>query len=138
MHAQTIAHDTAAPRPASPLLRGALKLDAVVTGANGVAYLALAGPLHDLLGVDAGVLRGLGAFLVAFAALVALTAARPAPPRGAVVAIVEANLLWALASVVVAVLGTLDPTTVGTIWTLMQAATVAAFAAAQWIGLRRG
>lgn len=138
MPAHAIAHDTAAARPASPLLRGALKLDAAVTGANGLAYLALAGPLHDLLGVDAGILRGLGAFLVAFAALVLWTATRPAPPRAAVIAIVELNLLWALASVVVAALGTLDPTTVGVVWTLMQATTVAAFAAAQWIGLRQG
>lgn len=137
MHAQTIANAPAADRPASPLLRGALKLDAAVTGANGIAYLALAGPLHDLLGVDAGVLRGLGAFLVAFAALVLLAGTRPAPHRAAVVAIVEANLLWATASVAVALLGTFDPTAVGTVWTLMQAATVAAFAAAQWMGLKR-
>ena len=33
-----------------PLLRTALKLDAVVTGANGAAYLGAAAPLSDLLG----------------------------------------------------------------------------------------
>ena len=32
-------------------LRLILKLDAVVTGVNGIAYLALANPLADLLGV---------------------------------------------------------------------------------------
>lgn len=35
------------------LLRDVMRLDAVVTGANGVAYLALAGPLSDLLGLSA-------------------------------------------------------------------------------------
>ena len=52
-----------APRPAR-LLRLALLLDAAVTGANGVAYLAAAGPLGDLLGLPAGLLRGFGAVLL--------------------------------------------------------------------------
>ena len=70
---------TALPREAQ--LRLALKLDAVVTGANGAAYLALAGPLEDLLGVDAALLRGVGAFLLVFAAFVAYVATRPEVPR---------------------------------------------------------
>src|SRR5690625_1760606 len=44
-------------------LRFALTLDAVVTGANGAAYLVAAGALDDLLGVPTGLLRGIGAFL---------------------------------------------------------------------------
>ena len=59
---------TARPRP---LLRTALKLDAVVTGANGAAYLAAAAPLSDLLGLSETLLRATGAFLLAFAAVVA-------------------------------------------------------------------
>ena len=39
-------------------LRTALKLDAVVTGANGAAYLVAAGPLEDLLGLSPALLRG--------------------------------------------------------------------------------
>ena len=64
---QTItARKTIAPRRS--LLRTALTLDAGVTAANGAAYLALAGPLHDLLGLSEAVLRGAGVFLLVYAA----------------------------------------------------------------------
>ena len=58
-------------------LRTALKLDAVVTGANGAAYLVAAGPLEDLLGLSPALLRGIGAFLLLFSAAVWTVAARP-------------------------------------------------------------
>ena len=54
--------------PQRSLLRTALTLDAGVTAANGAAYLVLAGPLHDLLGLSEAVLRGAGAFLLVYAA----------------------------------------------------------------------
>lgn len=65
-------------RPQSAVRRF-LALDAVVTGANGIAYLAASGPLGELLGVDAGLLLELGLFLTAFAAGVAWLASRPQP-----------------------------------------------------------
>ena len=120
---------TALPREAQ--LRLALKLDAVVTGANGAAYVALAGPLEELLGVDAALLRGVGAFLLAFAAFVAYVASRPEVPRAGVTAVIEANVLWVIASVAFAVVGVSSPETAGTVWTLMQAAVVAGFAGLQ-------
>lgn len=119
------------------LLRGALKLDAVVTGANGVAYLAAAGALDGLLGVPAGFLRAIGAFLVVFAAAVWLTGARRSISRTAATAVVAANALWVADSVLFAALGWHSPDTAGTVWTLMQAATVAGFAALQYAGLRK-
>ena len=62
----------------------ALKLDAVVTAANGAAYLVAAGPLGELLGLDPALLRVVGGGLLAFAAVVWLVASaqrmsRPAP-----------------------------------------------------------
>ncbi|HET9380679.1 MAG TPA: hypothetical protein VFP69_07590, partial [Streptomyces sp.] len=74
------------------MLRRFLALDAVVTGANAVAYLAVSGPLGRFLGVRPGLLLVLGAFLAPYAAAVALTASRPEPPALAVRAVVEANL----------------------------------------------
>ena len=68
------------------LLRLVLKVDAVVTGANGIAYLTLAGPLADLFDVPAGFLRGLGAFLAVFSVAVWLVALRPRPWAAAVIA----------------------------------------------------
>jgi hypothetical protein len=128
---------TLTPTSARPLLRLALKLDAIVTGANGAAYLIAAGPLGDLLGLSPALLRGTGAFLLAFAAVVWLTATRPSIPRAAVYAIIAANAIWALDSVVAAVAGWGTPDTVGTVWIMLQAIVVAAFAELQLVGLRR-
>jgi hypothetical protein len=123
-------------RPAD-LLRTALLLDAAVSGANGVAYLLAAPLLADLLGVPAGVLRGLGAFLLLFAAAVAAVAARRPVPGAAARAVVGANAAWAAGSVAVVLTGRFDLTAVGTAWVLLQAAVVAGFAALQLAGLRR-
>jgi hypothetical protein len=125
---------TARPRP---LLRLALKLDAIVTGANGAAYLIAAGPLGDLLGLSPALLRGTGGFLLAFAAAVWLTATRPSIPRPAVYAIVAANAVWAADSIVAAIAGWGTPETVGTVWIVLQAIVVAGFAELQLTGLRR-
>ena len=120
------------------LLRVALDLDAAVTGANGLAYLVAAGPLADLFGLDAAFLRGIGAFLVAFAVLVAFTGTRERISRPAVHAVVAANLAWAAASAVMAIAGLGSPEAAGTVWIAMQAFVVAAFADLQMLGLRRG
>jgi hypothetical protein len=119
-------------------LRLILKLDAVVTGVNGIAYLALAGPLEDLLGVAPSLSRPIGAFLMLFAAAVWFVATRPAVPRLAVADIAAANALWATGSVVFAVIGASSLTTVGTVWIVMQALVVAAFAALQALAMRSG
>ncbi|PWW22058.1 hypothetical protein JD79_01204 [Geodermatophilus normandii] len=117
-------------------LRTVLRLDAVVTGANGAAYLAAAPLLTGLLGVPSGVLRGLGASLLAYAAGVALVAARPRTSAGATEVVVGANLLWSAASVAAVVSGRFDLTTAGAVWVLLQAAVVAGFAALQLTALR--
>ncbi|WP_395571322.1 hypothetical protein [Streptomyces sp. BK79] len=125
-------------RTAEPrlMLRRFLALDAVVTGTNAVAYLALSGPLGRFLGVDSGLLLGLGAFLAVYAGCVALLAARPEPPALAVRAVVEANLAWSAVSL--AALGLwLTPTTAGAVWTVLQALTVAGFALLQYAALRQ-
>ena len=127
----------AAGRDSSPFLRVALKLDAVVTGANGVAYLVAAGPLGDLFGLDAALLRGAGAFLVVYAAAVWIAGTRTVVSRRAVAVIVAANALWAIGSIVSAIAGSGTPTTAGTVWIVLQAVTVAAFAELQLTGLRR-
>ena len=111
------------------LLKPALILDAAVTGLNGVAYLAAAGPLEDLLGLPAAWLRTAGVVLVAFAALVALAGRHPR--RGAVRAIVAVNVLWAAGSIVFALAGWGSPETVGTVWIILQALVVAGFAELQ-------
>ena len=105
------------------LLRPALILDAAVTGVNGVAYLAAAGPLEDLLGVPEAWLRTAGAVLLAVAVVVGLASRRPT--AGAVRAIVAANVLWAAGSVVFALAGWGSPETAGSVWIVLQAIVVA-------------
>ena len=111
------------------MLRPALILDAAVTGVNGVAYLAAAGPLEDLLGLPASWLRAAGAVLLAFAAVVALASRNPT--AGAVRAIVAVNVLWVAGSLVFALAGWGSPETAGTVWIVLQAIVVAGFAELQ-------
>ena len=119
-------------------LRLILKLDAVVTGVNGIAYLALANPLEDLLGVAPELTRPVGAFLVLFAAAVWFVGTRPVVPRLAAADIAAANAIWAIGSVVLAAAGASSPTTAGTVWIVLQALVVGGFAALQALALRSG
>lgn len=114
-----------------------LALDAAVTGANGLAYVAASGPLGELLGVGSGLLFGLGVFLLLFAAAVAYLATRPTPPVTAVKAVIDANAGWTVLSVLALTLWLDDPTTAGTVWIPLQALTVGGFAALQFAALRR-
>jgi hypothetical protein len=118
------------------LLRLALKADALVTAANGAAYLAVAGPLGDLLGLSAGLLRGLGAALLVYAGLVWLVGSRPAISRAATEAVIAANAAWVIASGLAALLAWGSPSTAGTVWIVLQAVAVAGFAELQLMGLR--
>ncbi|MFI6010816.1 hypothetical protein ACIBAG_18690 [Streptomyces sp. NPDC051243] len=117
------------------VLRRFLALDAVVTGANGLAYLVVSGPLGRLLGVDSGLLLVLGAFLTAYAAGVGLLASRARPAALPVRAVIEANLAWAMLSLV-ALAVWLSPTAAGAVWTVLQALTVAGFAGLQYAALK--
>jgi hypothetical protein len=121
-------------------LRTALKLDAIVTGANGAAYLVAAGPLEDLLGLHPALLRSTGAFLLLFSAVVWAVASRREISPSASLAVIAINVLWAADSIVFLVTGLSDQTTVGAIWIVMQALVVAGFAALQTVtrGAARG
>ncbi|WP_084957947.1 hypothetical protein [Thermoactinospora rubra] len=116
-------------------LRLALTLDAVVTGVNGLAYLAAASVLSDLLGPGAGMLRGIGAFLLVYGLAVGLLATRP--NRAGVIGVIALNALWAVESVVAVVTGMVEFTTAGAAWAILQALVVAGFAGLQYTGLRR-
>ncbi|MEV5356648.1 hypothetical protein ACIPM2_21420 [Streptomyces sp. NPDC086081] len=116
-------------------LRRFLALDAAVTGANALAYLALSGPLGRFLGVDAALLLALGAFLAVYATGLGLLASRRRPPAPGVRTVVEANLAWAVLSLAALALW-LSPSTAGAVWTVLQALTVAGFAALQHLSLK--
>ena len=113
----------------------ALKLDAVVTGANGAAYLLGASALDGFLGVSEDLLIALGAFLLVFAGAVWTVAQRPQPAT--VAAIAAANAVWVVASLAFVAFDWATPSTEGAVWAVMQAATVAGFAMLQAYALRR-
>ncbi|KOV96479.1 membrane protein [Streptomyces sp. NRRL B-1140] len=117
------------------VLRRFLVLDAAVTGANALAYLAFSGPLGRFLGADATLLLAVGTFLAVYAAAVGLLAARRQPPALGVRAVVEANLAWAAVSLAALALW-LTPSTAGAVWTVLQALAVAGFAVLQHMALR--
>ena len=119
------------------LLRLALKLDALASGALGVLSLVAAPVLDDLFGTPRAVLLPVGLFLVAYAAAVWFVGARPSISRPAAWTVVGHNLLWVVASIVAVAAGWLPLTTVGTAFVLAQAAAVALFAVLQFLGLRR-
>jgi hypothetical protein len=121
---------------AGGLLRTALRLDAVVTGANGAGYLLGATLLDGPLGLSPGLLRGVGAFLLVYAAAVWVVASRRPISGAAVEAVIGANVVWAAGSIAVAV-GVDSLTGLGAGWLVLQAAVVAGFAAVQIVGLRR-
>lgn len=63
-------------------LRRFLALDAIVTTANALAYVAFAGPLGELLGVGRTTVLVLGVLLTLYGAAVGLLASRqPRPSR---------------------------------------------------------
>jgi hypothetical protein len=123
--------------PGGTLLRWALGVDAIVSGANGVVYLAAGGALDSVLGLSATLLRPLGAFLLVYAAALALVASRPAINVPAVWVVIAGNASWALGSLVALAAGWLSPTVAGGVWIVLQALAVAAFAAFQLYSLRR-
>jgi len=132
------AHAIPTPRHATGgLLRFALMLDGVGTGINGIVYLAGAPLLDGWLGLPAGMLAAVGAALIVYAGLVLRLATRPAMPRAAVVAVIAANALWVVDSLLALALDWFTPTTAGQVLIAAQAALVAGLATLQYVGLRR-
>ncbi|MFF2560172.1 hypothetical protein ACFVUZ_10915 [Kitasatospora sp. NPDC058060] len=117
-------------------VRGALALDALVTGGNGLAYLVLSGPLGELLGAGRTTLVDVGLLLLGYALAVGALAARRRPPVLGVRAVIDVNLAWVVLSLV-AMEVWLEPTTAGSVWIPVQAAAVALFAVLQFTALRR-
>ncbi|MFD9950908.1 hypothetical protein ACFWYW_57445 [Nonomuraea sp. NPDC059023] len=118
-------------------LRTVLVADALVTGANGLAYLVAAPLLSDLLGPGSGMLRALGAFLLAYGAAVAVLGTRREISLGGTKAVVAINIAWTLASVAAVVFGLVEFTTIGAVWAIAQALVVGLLAELQIMGLRK-
>ena len=122
----------------APPLRRALLLDAAASGALGLLLAIGAGALAAPFGLPIALLRGVGLFLVPFAASLVWLATRERPPLALVWAVVIGNVLWTAASVWLAVDAPLRPTALGTAVLLAQGGAVALFAWLEYAALRRG
>jgi hypothetical protein len=127
------------------LLRLALKLDALASGALGVLILLAAGtvvgdgrPFVLLLGTPLALLVPAGLFLLTYAAFVWRVGTRGRINRTAAGSVVAVNVVWVLASVALLMAGWFPLTALGVAFVLAQAAAVALFVALQFLGLRRG
>ena len=98
-------------------------VDALVTGVNALAYVAMGRVVAGLLGGDADQIRIIGAGLLAFALAVASFATGTGGRRAALV-VVSVNAGWVLASMLVAASGWLGVNLAGTVWIVAQACVV--------------
>ncbi len=121
----------------SPFLRRALLADALISGATGLLMLSGANVLASLLGLPEALLRYAGLVLLPYGALVAYVATREQLRRWAVWAVIVANAIWAVDSIILLLSGWLTPNALGYAFIIFQALVVAAFAEIQYIGLRR-
>ncbi|MGH8794873.1 MAG: hypothetical protein ACRDXX_19810 [Stackebrandtia sp.] len=139
MSAATSAHHTTSTSTAGgdALLRLALRLDAVATGALGLGLAVGGGLVDSLLGIPAAALHGVGAFFVVYAIALGALSTRRTINRNAARAVVAVNAVWVLDSVVVLGAGLWSFTAIGTAAFVAVAAAVAGFAAVQFLGLRR-
>jgi len=118
-------------------LRRILVADAVTSAAAGLLMVLGAGLLEARLGVPASLLRYAGLSLIPFVAFVGYLATRARLSRGSVWAVIAANVAWVAASILLLVSGRIEPTLLGYVFVLGQAAAVAGIAEAQYVGLRR-
>lgn len=121
----------------SPFLRFALLGDALASGATGLLLAGGAGFLTGLLGLPEALMRYAGLFLLPYAAFVGFVGTRATISKGMVWTIIIANAVWAMESIVLLLGGWVSPTMLGASFVAAQALVVAAFAEAQWIGLRK-
>jgi hypothetical protein len=119
------------------LLRGALMIDAAISGATGLLLASGAGVLEELLALPQGLLRYAGLSLLPFAAVVGYVSTREALSPASVRTVVALNAVWVVASVALLLSGQVSPNALGITFVLGQAMAVAALADVQYFGLRR-
>jgi len=124
-------------RSTSQFLRRVLIADAVTSAVCGLTLTIGSGFLASLLHLPEALLTYSGLSLFPFAAFVGAVATRESMSRAGVWTVIALNALWVVDSLVLAVSGWGSPTGVGTAFVIAQALVVAAFAEAEFFGLRR-
>jgi hypothetical protein len=118
------------------MLHLALRIDAITSALAAVLLLGGSQALASLLGTPIGLQVSLGLVLLVYAAALYVVDTRLLSPP-AVWTVIAANSAWAVASLVVVIVGWLPLTTLGVVFVIAQAAAVAALANVQFTALRR-
>jgi len=119
------------------LLRKVLLLDAVTCVAAGLLMTLAAHALSEPLGLEVGLLRGAGLALLPFAVFLVHTARRARLSQAQVGVAIGLNLVWVIESVLLVVAGWAEPTVLGTVFVLGQAAAVMVLADLELLGVWR-
>lgn len=122
---------------ASSLLRRVLIVDAVASGASGIAMIAFAEVLANLLQLPVDLLSEAGIVLLPFAAFVGFVASRAEPSRFAVWAIIVLNVVWVVDSIVLLFTGWVAPNALGYAFVIAQAAGILVLAELEYVGYRK-
>lgn len=122
---------------ASTFFRRVFAFDAVATVATGVLFAAGAPLLQTLMGLDPAFSVPVGLFLIAYAVIPAVMAARKTLPVPAVWAVIAINTVWMIESFAGLALGWVQANGLGIAFIAVQALAVGVIAGLQFIGMRR-
>jgi hypothetical protein len=118
------------------LLRFAMRADAILTGLAGIAALPLAGWLSELSGTTLAFEYSMSTFFIVYGIAVLGLASLPSV-RVPGIAVIVANLLYTVASVVLVLSDWMPLTTTGVVLTLATGVYTLVFAELQYQGWRR-
>jgi hypothetical protein len=118
-------------------LRRAFLLDAVATGAMGIALAIGADALEPLLGLSVALQREAGIICIAFAAYLAFSLTGGTITRNLAWLAIGVNAAWTLASFGLLATGSVQPTALGIAFVIAQAVVVLVFAELQYLGAKR-
>ena len=121
----------------STFLRRILVLDAVSCAGMGLSMVTFSGWLSGVLSLPVELLLQASAVLLPFALLLAFLSTRARLPRAAVWAVIVANAIWAIDSIVLLFTGWVQPSLLGYLFVAGQAAFVAVLVELEYIGLRK-
>ncbi|WP_041373673.1 hypothetical protein [Phenylobacterium zucineum] len=121
----------------SNFLRAVIALDAAACGVLGLGLAAGGAAVAGLLGLPLALTQPVGLFLIGYAGLLAWLALRPSLPRAVVWCLVGFNVLWAMESVLLVVLGWVHPTALGMALVVGQGLAALVVADLQFLSLRR-
>lgn len=121
----------------SRFLKNAFLADAAATGALAALHLARPPAVTGWLDLPEALLHGTGLFMAGYVvALLGLAASRTLW-KPLVWFVVVGNVLWALASIDILVLGLVAPSAPGAVYVVLQALGTLGLAGLQYLGLKR-